>query len=84
MNTEAYQFLTFVNETFVSDVRGDDYTKWSEEYGAYLYDCLMEVKPDMARAVTNTILDPRVNFNEDTFISYLYRFWNHEFIFEGE
>jgi hypothetical protein len=83
MNTESFQFLRFTTTTFAANVRGDDYTKWREEYGAYLFDCLMEVKPDMAKAVAGTILDPRTNYNETVFSDYIHQFWNHDFNLKG-
>lgn len=80
---EVYLFLTDVMETFVRDIRGDDYEKWPIEYGYYIFDRLKEIKPDIANAIVGTISDPRVKGVTDSFYPYLRHVWNYDFNKEG-
>jgi hypothetical protein len=80
MNKEVADFLDSTRDTFV---RGEDYNKWAEEYGFHLFACLMKVKPDIAKALANTGIDPRTNRNTEIISMYLNEFWNHDFNQEG-
>lgn len=73
---EVYEWLKHVDESFVKDVRGDDYHKWSDEYADYFYDCLKKIKPSIVEEIEGSIVDPRFgNGVRDILIQYLYHVW---------
>lgn len=71
-----YEFLSYVGNTYNGE-------RNPEAYGTYLFECLEKYKPDMAKAISETILDPRYSYNADAITAYIYRFWDHDFIFNG-
>lgn len=79
MSNEVYDFIRSVSNTFVSEIRGDDYDKWPIEHGIYFFSCLKEVKPDVAEAIDSTVIDPRNRGVTDALIEYLYSFWNYDY-----
>lgn len=79
MSNEVYDFIRSTMNTFVSEIRGDDYDKWPDEYGAYFFSCLEKAKPDVAKAIDGTVIDPRKRGVTDALTEYLYSFWNYDY-----
>lgn len=76
---EVRKWVGEVMDSFVKNVRGDDYHKWPEEYGNYFYDCLQEIKPRIAEEIVGTVVDPRNGKGvTDTLIAYLIHGWDYD------